>query len=46
VISLHDYRPDVYERVMGLPLARTLRNLEGLQELKAAGTIQFPVEIS
>ncbi|HUI78503.1 MAG TPA: SPASM domain-containing protein [Bryobacteraceae bacterium] len=46
VISLHDHRPDVYERVMGLPLARTLRNLEGLHELKAAGAIKFPVTIS
>jgi hypothetical protein len=46
VVSLHDYRPDVYERVMGLPLARTLRNLEGLHELKATGAITFPVEIS
>lgn len=46
VISLHDYRPDAYERLMGLPLARTLRNLEGLHELKAAGTVKFPVEVS
>jgi hypothetical protein len=46
VVSLHDHRPDAYERIMGLPLARTLRNLEGLHELKAAGAIAFPVEVS
>jgi sulfatase maturation enzyme AslB (radical SAM superfamily) len=46
VISLHDHRPEVYERVMGLPLARTLRNLDALHELKAAGTIAVRIEIS
>jgi MoaA/NifB/PqqE/SkfB family radical SAM enzyme len=45
VVSLHDHRPEVYERVVGLPLSRTLKNLEALHELKAAGAITFPVEI-
>lgn len=46
VISLHDNRPEVYERVMGIPFERTIRNVETLHEWKASGAITFPVEIS
>jgi sulfatase maturation enzyme AslB (radical SAM superfamily) len=46
VISLHENRPDVYERVLGIPFGRTLRNVEALHGLKVSGAIEFPVEIS
>lgn len=46
VISLHENRPDVYERLLGIPFQRTIRNVEALHELKAGGIITFPVELS
>jgi len=46
VISLHESRADVYERVVGISFERTLKNLEALHELKLSGTVEFPVEIS
>lgn len=46
VISLHDNRPEVYERLMGIPFERTIRNVEALHELKASGGIDFPIELS
>jgi hypothetical protein len=46
VISLHENRPDIYERVVGIPFERTIRNIEALHEMKVSGTIDFPVEIS
>jgi hypothetical protein len=46
VISLHDNRADVYERILGIPFGRTIRNVEALHELKTVGVITFPVEIS
>src|SRR5262249_26465269 len=44
--SLHENRPDFYERMVGIPFERTIRNVEALHELKASGGIAFPVEIS
>src|SRR5581483_1398387 len=46
IISLHENRPEAYERVMGIPFQRTIRNVEQLHEMKAQGLIAFPVEIS
>lgn len=46
VISLHENRAEAYERVLGIPFERTMRNVEELHELKVSGTIDFPVELS
>jgi len=46
VISLHENNAEAYERVVGIPFERTIRNVEALHELKASGAIDFPVELS
>ena len=46
VISLHENEPEAYQRIVGLPFERTIRNVEALHALKASGEITFPVEIS
>src|SRR5579872_296302 len=46
VISLHEMDPQSYERVVGIPYERTIRNVEALHAMKESGGISFPVEIS
>lgn len=46
VISMHENRPLEYERVVGIPFERTVRNVEMLHEMKAQGVINTPVELS
>lgn len=46
VISMHENRPEEYERILGIPFARTLRNVERLHQMKAQGAIAFDVELS
>jgi len=45
-ISLNDHRPDVYEDVMKIPLAKTLKRLDVLHERKASGDFHHKVVIS
>ena len=45
VISLNEYRPEEYERLMGIRFERTIGNLRTLHALKERGEIAFAVEI-
>lgn len=45
-VSLNDYRPDEYQRLMGLPFDRTLRNLQALHRRSLRGELPFPVTLS
>ncbi|GAB6053392.1 SPASM domain-containing protein [Magnetospira thiophila] len=42
-VSLHETEPEVYERVLGIPFARTLAGLEILHRAKADGRVPFRV---
>lgn len=46
VVSLHENEPEAYERVLGIPFEKTIKNVEALHALKVSGEITFPVEIS
>ena len=45
MISLNEYRPEEYERLMGIRFERTIGNLRTLHALKERGEIAFAVEI-
>ena len=46
VVSFNDHRPDEYERVMQIPYARTVANLDALHEMHVAGALSFTPLIS
>ena len=46
VLSVNDYRPEVYEAVMKLPFPRTLERVGDVHRLKQAGAIPFDVVLS
>jgi hypothetical protein len=46
VLSVNDHRPDVYERVMGLPFARTKERLAEIHRMKQEGSIYFDIVVS
>lgn len=45
-ISLHEYRPEVYTELMGLPWERTWKRLQTLHRLKAEGRLNFKILLS
>lgn len=45
-ISLNDHRPDVYEDVMKIPMAKTLKRLDVLHERKSDGKFPHRVVLS
>jgi hypothetical protein len=45
-ISLNDYRPDAYKKIMGLDFSRTVANIKKLHELKERGKLNFRIVIS
>jgi hypothetical protein len=45
VVSLNDHRADHYERIMRLPFENTLRRLDLIEEMKAAGAFGFPIYV-
>jgi len=45
-LSVNDHRPEQYERTMALPFARTLACLDRIQEMTAAGALNFPISVS
>lgn len=45
-ISFNDHRPEEYERVMQIPFARTVENIDRLHALHDAGRLAFTPKIS
>jgi hypothetical protein len=45
-LSINDHRPEQHEKTMSLPFARTLARLDRIHEMKAAGSLEFPILVS
>jgi hypothetical protein len=45
-LSVNHHRPEEYERIMGLPFARTQARLTLINEMKSSGGLRFPVYLS
>ncbi len=45
-ISINSNNPEDYERIMGLPFERTVKNIDRLHEMKCAGKINFNVRLT
>jgi hypothetical protein len=45
-LSVNHHQPEEYQRIMGLPFARTATRLALINEMKSAGGLPFPVYVS